>query len=617
MSNNDWVQEGTPREAEWEAEQDDYGVPLEQWDDYSAEQAVPVPAPQPRPEDGVETQQTAPDPEDVAAEAGAQIEARPADELVAGDESYETGDTVSPEPVERYDEIEEPEAGADGAVLLEPTDVYPGVTQSAEPNDGEIADRDPEFDGDEPFTSANYGEQPQADAAATEGYPEADEEPVGPDVFHEPVIADELVNEGDPIAVASPEAVDTFIDDAVHRPVPPVEEGGDVHAGYDERLVDHLDEQGADANDAGTIPAPVLADDDGEPVIDAGEAADDERAEGTVLGDDERTTDEFAEGPYSDDPAPGATFADDTFADDAEGDHTFGEADDTLRGDYDDIDRNGEEPWEGDETRVRPAAPADAVFGRPVDPAATASAPRAAGGAGAMSGSAQGGAAAGAAGATAMAGLYRNDSDQTQVIDTTTERRTIEQERAEEERIARELQAEREARDARLGRVATSDANAIRDPRPVYRKGVGGFGSFGLFLLRLVTAAIIGVIGYQVLTNLDETTAYLSQQALIPEPRLVSWIIGFGLAAMAVFLVIGLAVRVVGFLLAALAVASLVLLRWGQFSLFVENMEGFRGDLDLLLAAVGILFLSMGGGRFGIDGAFVKSRENAREAKLS
>ena len=46
MSNNDWVQEGTPRDAEWEAEQDDYGVPLEQWDDYAAEQAVPVPSPQ-------------------------------------------------------------------------------------------------------------------------------------------------------------------------------------------------------------------------------------------------------------------------------------------------------------------------------------------------------------------------------------------------------------------------------------------------------------------------------------------------------------------------------------------------------------------------------------------
>ena len=42
MSNNDWVQAGTPREDEWADEQDDYGVPVSpvEWDDYAAEQSV-------------------------------------------------------------------------------------------------------------------------------------------------------------------------------------------------------------------------------------------------------------------------------------------------------------------------------------------------------------------------------------------------------------------------------------------------------------------------------------------------------------------------------------------------------------------------------------------------
>lgn len=218
-----------------------------------------------------------------------------------------------------------------------------------------------------------------------------------------------------------------------------------------------------------------------------------------------------------------------------------------------------------------------------------------------------------------MAGLYRGDgdtSDQTQIIDTATERRTIEQEREEEARLARELQAERDARNSRLGVVATSDANATREPTLV-RRGVGPFGSFGLFVLRLVTALILGVIGYQILTNISDTANYLANQPLIPEPRLVAWILGFAFAVMAVMLVIGLGVRIVGFLLAGVAIAALALLRWGSFSLFAPDMEGFRGDHDLLLAAVGILLFSIGGGRFGIDGAISKSRAAAREAKRS
>ncbi|MDO5678504.1 MAG: hypothetical protein Q4G35_13500, partial [Propionibacteriaceae bacterium] len=221
---------------------------------------------------------------------------------------------------------------------------------------------------------------------------------------------------------------------------------------------------------------------------------------------------------------------------------------------------------------------------------------------------------AAAAAPAALAGLYRAESDETQVLDTTAERRSIEQEAAEEEARAAALRAEKEERDRRLGMVQTSNANAERELRP-QRRGVGGFGSFGLFILRLVTAAILGIVAYQVLYSIDATSEFLAKHPLIPEPRLVSWIVGFTLAAMAVMLVIGLGVRIVGFLLVAIAGLSLAFIRWGNFSPFLDNMEGFIGDKDLLLAAIGILFFSIGGGRFGIDGAISRSRAEAREAK--
>lgn len=82
-------------------------------------------------------------------------------------------------------------------------------------------------------------------------------------------------------------------------------------------------------------------------------------------------------------------------------------------------------------------------------------------------------------------------------------------------------------------------------------------------------------------------------------------------------LVIGLAVRVVGFLMTVLAVGSLAFLRWGAFSVFRPGIDGFIGDRDLLLAAVGILFFCVGGGRAGVDAAFSLARWRAKEAKRS
>ena len=180
----------------------------------------------------------------------------------------------------------------------------------------------------------------------------------------------------------------------------------------------------------------------------------------------------------------------------------------------------------------------------------------------------------------------------------------------EEERLQARLDAERQAREQRLGAVATSSDNASReDFGPVRVTTDRFFPSLSLFVLRLVTASILGLTSWQILgSGVDATANYLGGFPLIPEPRLVAWILGFTLGALALLLVIGLLQRFAGFLLLVVAVAALTFIRWGNFSIFTPETAGFLGDKDLLLAAVGLVLLGMGGGRWGIDGAFRASR---------
>lgn len=214
--------------------------------------------------------------------------------------------------------------------------------------------------------------------------------------------------------------------------------------------------------------------------------------------------------------------------------------------------------------------------------------------------------------AVGMAGLYRDETgERTQVIDTSA---ALAAEAAEEAEREEQLRLEKEARDQRLGLVATSEANALRDPLPPRRPGLGGFGSFGMLLLRLVLAFSLGVYAWQILGDV-EGTADLLGQTLLPYPTEVTWALGFTLAAMAVMLVLGLGVRVVGFLLVVIAAGALAFLRWGPFPIFVDGMEGFIGDRELLLAGLGLLLFSIGGGKAGIDGAISKARWNAKLAK--
>ena len=89
-------------------------------------------------------------------------------------------------------------------------------------------------------------------------------------------------------------------------------------------------------------------------------------------------------------------------------------------------------------------------------------------------------------------------------------------------------------------------------------------------------------------------------------------ILALVLAAMILF---GLGTRIAAVLLAALAVATLVLFRWGHFNPFVAGRAGFSGDLEFLLAGIGLCLLFVGAGGWSVDAGLRRSRAR-RKARL-
>ena len=123
----------------------------------------------------------------------------------------------------------------------------------------------------------------------------------------------------------------------------------------------------------------------------------------------------------------------------------------------------------------------------------------------------------------------------------------------------------------------------------------------------------MGIRGLGILTNLGAAgDAFAATR--IPEPRIMALVTGVSALAIAVALVFGLLVRVAGLGVLLIAAGALVFVQWGPWSPFVEGRPGFVGELELLLAVVGLLFLLVGGGGFGLDRSFRKSREKDKAA---
>lgn len=193
--------------------------------------------------------------------------------------------------------------------------------------------------------------------------------------------------------------------------------------------------------------------------------------------------------------------------------------------------------------------------------------------------------------------------------------------RAEADRLAAERAARREAREAALAPavvpapaapvavpVGPADQALPVETRVLHLRTTDRFlGSAGLFLFRLALAAIIGVRGVNGLLS-PQLAATPWQGNLLPQPQLVGLVLSAAYVGLAILLMFGMLTRLAGFGLAAIAIATLVFVKWGDFSPFLPNELGFVGELELLLAASGVLLLCIGSGAWGVDYGFRRRR---------
>ena len=128
-------------------------------------------------------------------------------------------------------------------------------------------------------------------------------------------------------------------------------------------------------------------------------------------------------------------------------------------------------------------------------------------------------------------------------------------------------------------------------------------GALALLILRLVMAGIFGIHGLQKLQHLDATRANFAQNG-IPYADTMAFVVGVCEVAIAIALIFGIAVRVAGLGIVLIAVGALVYVVWRSGSVFTDGKEGFAGELELLLAAVGLAFAGVGGGGWTVDRRF-------------
>lgn len=166
----------------------------------------------------------------------------------------------------------------------------------------------------------------------------------------------------------------------------------------------------------------------------------------------------------------------------------------------------------------------------------------------------------------------------------------------------------RAERDKALGTrrpVVEPEPEPVREDKPRFKRTTDMFlGSLGLFLLRVVTAAIIGVHGFAKALDITAVQAMLAN-TVIPEPVIMSYVLTGAEVAIALALLFGLFTRLAGVGLAAIGIGALVFVHWIT-NPFVGN--ALSGELELMLGAVGLLFVCLGAGGWSVDAAFRRRR---------
>jgi uncharacterized membrane protein YphA (DoxX/SURF4 family) len=192
----------------------------------------------------------------------------------------------------------------------------------------------------------------------------------------------------------------------------------------------------------------------------------------------------------------------------------------------------------------------------------------------------------------------------------------MEQVTDEEQKLAAERAARREARSVALAATAPVPL-AAPEPVIIHKRTNDKFwGSVGLFLLRLVLAAILAVRGLNILTDIPAAQAQFAQ-TVIPYPSIMAIVTGVAALLIALSLILGLLTRVAGLGIALIGGGALAFVQWGNWSPFIAGRPGFLGDYELLLTAVGILLLCIGAGGWSLDRSVRAGREHNKAERAS
>ena len=126
--------------------------------------------------------------------------------------------------------------------------------------------------------------------------------------------------------------------------------------------------------------------------------------------------------------------------------------------------------------------------------------------------------------------------------------------------------------------------------------------SAGLLLLRLAAGALLLVHGLPKLSNPGGATGTAASLG-VPAPDVAGWLVILGEVGLGALLVLGLLTRVAGGLL-VLQMAGVWLLAHAPQGFLVDGQV--NGENALLFAAVGLLLLFTGAGRWSADRALLR-----------
>lgn len=138
-----------------------------------------------------------------------------------------------------------------------------------------------------------------------------------------------------------------------------------------------------------------------------------------------------------------------------------------------------------------------------------------------------------------------------------------------------------------------------------------GHGALALLLLRLAVSAVLVAHAVKHLQDLDGFKAFVGELG-VPAADTAAILTPIAELAIAFGLVFGLAVRVAGLGLTALFVLIIIAM-YRDDPLFPEELPGFTGELEVLLAVCGLVFLLLGGGAWGLDKFFRSRHSRAKE----